>query len=64
MYSLVSPSFSAAVPLAVKALYLHHGLSNNSLKGPAMSVNPKVVHSLIEKAVTVGAGLIKIEQTP
>jgi hypothetical protein len=46
-------SFSAAVPLAVKSLYLHHCLMNNSLGGSTMSVNPNIIHSLIEKSVTV-----------
>lgn len=47
-----SRSFSAAVPLAVKSLYLHHCLMNSSLGGPAMSVNPGIIHALIEKSVT------------
>ena len=39
--------------MAVKALYLHHALMSNSLKGPSKSVSPLVIHSLIEKSVTV-----------
>ena len=46
-------SFSAAVPLALKALYLHHDLMSSALRGPAMSVKPHIIPSLVETSLVV-----------